>query len=67
MGTKWIWDYGTKWLWDSQVGKALRDDLERIYFLNIRWGLRSRGGKSFTSFTSHRLDLEPYRDLRGLD
>lgn len=36
--------------WDNQVvvglwNQALRDDVERPYFLSVRWGLRSRGGK----------------------
>lgn len=54
----WLWDYGTKWLWNFQVGKALRDDLKRTYFLIVEWGLKSRGGKSFT-FDHIDLTLTP--------
>lgn len=48
LGTNWLWDYGTERLWDSKVGKALRNRLERTYFLSVKWVLRFREGKSFT-------------------
>lgn len=65
-GTKWPWDYRAKWLWDSPLGTALGDDLERIHFILVRGRSEVLSGKVIY-LRSQRLDLEPYRGLRGLD
>lgn len=61
--TKCLWDYGIKFLWDYQIGQAVRDDLERTHFLNVRWDPEVQRQKSLAS--GHRLDLELHRGLRG--
>lgn len=39
--------------WDPQVGKALRNHLEKTHFLNVKWSLRSKG----ESLSSDHIDL----------